>query len=568
MVRFFSFQRSAVPWGGVWGDGGGGVCGVAGHVDSVGLRFQAQQFFVPALMGLAVSGAFTALFRSTQKEAETSLGIILADAGLLAVLWGVPFLGALVSISQWWQGRNCFPPAEIANYAIVFALAGAGFAVFFHGVRFPLSLWHSWPPIRYGAIVILSLWACYSGPSFLARMAADLSVRDDRRRRLEFFESQTGLSPDDVGSGFVQGLYGFDVPPFNIATDSRGFISATGGFQWYAGLPAPGLLRLGPNGHLDESFPRFPEFPILFSTPRILVARSGNLYLNVGLGAGPAPTRILPNGQIDLRFSEAVGDVAHPQYGPDHMAFQKDGKLLFSNSLRFINEAPIALVRLNPSGTQDVLFTEKANQALEARWGTVRCSRVEVTGDGRILAAVESETGSHGSRLARLLGDGTLDPTFRPPEDLNVTDFRAAPDGRVYVLAAPAEGKEKPGLMRLLEDGRRDPGFAPPALGVPARCFTVQAGGEVLVGGRLTNAAGRTCGLLRFLPDGRYDPDFLPNRNSHLITPSVMAMHVGEDGKIYLSGRFSTLQYLFGRRLFTFLCLTPDGKRDPKFVLP
>jgi hypothetical protein len=48
----------------------------------------------------------------------------------------------------------------------------------------------------------------------------------------------------------------------------------------------------------------------------------------------------------------------------------------------------------------------------------------------------------------------------------------------------------------------------------------------------------------------------------------LTAVHVGDDGKILVAGQFTTMQFLFGRRVFTFMRLDEDGRRDPSFVLP
>lgn len=565
--RIFSFQRSAVPW--AFFTGGIAVAlftGLAGHTDPAGLRVQTQQFLIPTVIVLIALGAFVTIFRG-EAQGEASLGITLSDMVVTAVLWGGPLVVGLVTLAQWWQGRPCFPPPEITNFSIVFALAGAGFAVCFHGVRVPLMLWHKWPPLRYGTILLLAFWVVYTGPAFVARVSADLTVREDRRRRLEFYRKQTGTDPEDAGTGFVQGLYGFDVPPFSLATDLRGNITAAGGFQWYGGMPAPGLLRLTSDGHFDESFPRFPDFPVLFSRPRVLVALSGNTYVNVGLSGGSPPTRILPNGQIDAQFAQVVGDPAHPPYSPDHMVFQSDGRLVFSNEVRFVGMAPMAIVRLKPSGLIDEEFTQRANADLEARWGAARCSVVGVGSDGRVFALVEKSSGAPVGRLVAFNPDGSLDATFTPPEDLAIRNFRCAPDDALYIVATPGPGTPA-GLMRLLENGRTDPSFGPPAYGTLVKDLEVQKDGKVLALGRLKNAVGHPAGLVRFLPDGRFDPAFLPNRDSHGISPVLTAVQVGEDGKILVAGQFTTMQYLFGRRVFTFMRLDEDGRRDPSFVLP
>src|SRR5207249_6412172 len=94
---------------------------------------------------------------------------------------------------------------------------------------------------------------------------------------------------------------------------------------------------------------------------------------------------------------------------------------------------------------------------------------VVVLQDQRILLGGEftAVSGASNAYLARLSADGTLDPAFNP---------RGQTDGEVFCMAQQPDGKvlvggqfnhllgmERHGLARLLEDGTLDPSLNPNA---------------------------------------------------------------------------------------------------------
>lgn len=569
MPRLLSFQRSAFPWGVLFAMGGAGLfAGLAGRVTADFLQSEMQRFLIPSISFFGFCGALTPLFRVETSREESTPMTILSDALAVAGLWAIPLLSAMVLLSRWWQGMECFATRDIPNYALLLAISGASFAVLFHLVRFPLVLWHRWPFLRYSILLLLIGGAALKGQAWLPRLAADLAVRAERQKRLDAFRRLTGRDPEDLAPDEERSLNGFDNPPLSLAVAPNNFVWAAGGFQWYAGRYAPGLLRLTPRGQWDDSVPLYPNFPVMFSSPKLLSTPSGALYLNIGLAGGAAPTRLLPDGQMDPGYSTKSEEENPPPYFPEHMALQADGKLVFSNSFRLEGVAPAVIVRLTPGGLPDEAFVDRANGAIRDRWGDVRPGRVAVAGDQKILLSITSSTGS--VRLIRLTPEGALDDGFLSPPDLRVRDFACAPDGGVYVLAVPFPGRERlrSSLLRLKPDGRLDPVFSSMERGFGARCLAVQRDGKVLVGGRLKRTGNEEFGLHRYLPNGVLDPAFLPNGRRLRIDPLVMMICPLDDGGILVAGRFTTPQNLYGRQMLTFLRLTPEGRWDTTYGLP
>lgn len=569
MPRLLSFHRSAFPWGVLFAIGGAGLfAGLAGRVTADFLQSEMQRFLIPSISFFGFCGALTPLFRAESSREELTPMSVVSDALAVAGLWAIPLLSAMVLLARWWQGMDCFAPRELPNYALLLAISGASFAVLFHLVRFPLALWRQWPLLRFAILLLIIGGTAFKGPVWLPRLAADLAVRAERQKRLETFRRLTGRDPEDLAPDEERSLNGFDNPPASLAVAPNGFVWAAGGFQWYAGRYAPGLVRLTSRGQWDDSVPLYPNFPVMFSSPRLLTTPSGALYVNIGLAGGAAPTRLLPDGQVDPVYS-TKGEEGEPRaYFPESMALQTDGKLVFSNSLRLEGVEPEVIVRLAPGGLPDEAFMSQANAAIRARWGDARPGRVAVAGDQKILLTITPSTG--GVRLVRLTPDGALDDGFLSPPELSVRDFACAPDGGVYILAAPFPGKERSrsALLRLKADGRLDPVFSSMDRAHGARCLAVQRDGKILVGGRLKRAGDEEFGLQRFLPNGTLDPAFLPNGRRLRIDPLVTAICPLDDGGVLVAGRFTTPQNLYGRQMLTFLRLTPEGRWDTTYGLP
>lgn len=567
--RLLSFQRSAFPWGFLFGLGGAVLFGgLAGRVTAEFFQSEMERYLIPAICLFGFSGALTPFFRGSTGHGESSPLVVLTDALAVGGLWAIPLLASLSTLARWWQGVDCFSANVIPQYALLLAVSGACFATLFHLIRFPLSLWHRWPVLRFVVLLSLLTWISHKGPVWIPRLAADIAVRAERQKRMEALRNTTGREPDDLSPDEERSLGGFDNPPLCLALGTNNTVWAAGGFQWYAGRYLPGLLRMSVKGQWDSTLPPYPNFPVMFSSPRVLVDSSGLVYLNIGLGNGPAPTRLLPNGQVDQDFLEKMRSDEHPPYFPESMALQSDGRLIFSNSFRLEGRKPEVLVRLTLGGLPDWDFIRTANAAINARWGTVLPGRLALTNDQKILLVVSQATGP--ARLIRLTPTGEIDPVFLSPPDLTIRDFAVDPKGVVYALAAPFPSKVRvrAALHRLGSDGRSDPGFSSFVRGLGARCLAITSDGKILVGGRIQGLGSEEYGLMRFLPNGAMDPSFLPNGRRLRIDPVVTQILPLSDGSALIAGRFSTPQNLYGRQMLTFLRLTPEGRWDTTFGQP
>ena len=142
--------------------------------------------------------------------------------------------------------------------------------------------------------------------------------------------------------------------------------------------------------------------------------------------------------------------------------------------------------------------------------------------DGRAVIAgtFTATAGQLHDSISILLPDGTLDPSFQPPGNLDGSyhAVKVQPDGKILVAGSFSTlgGLPRVGLARLNPDGSVDPGFTPTLLRGSSVYFTVYdvdllPDGRVAVIGGFDNVDGHSQeGIAVLLPDGRRDPSFDP----------------------------------------------------------
>jgi uncharacterized delta-60 repeat protein len=153
--------------------------------------------------------------------------------------------------------------------------------------------------------------------------------------------------------------------------------------------------------------------------------------------------------------------------------------------------------------------------------------------------------------LARLLADGTLDPTFNPRPDGPVTTVAVQPDGKILIggqfTSLQPEGAAAPTtrnrVARLNADGTLDTAFDPDANGI-VNCILPLPDGRILLGGafnslRPNGAATATARphLARLQADGTLDLSLAASFNDE-----VRSLALQGDGKILVAGAFTTVQ--------------------------
>jgi uncharacterized delta-60 repeat protein len=274
--------------------------------------------------------------------------------------------------------------------------------------------------------------------------------------------------------------------------------------------------------------------------------RPGSLDSQFNRGANPSP------GTLRLRLTT--------------MALQPDGQLLAGGEFTLNMSTLAGMTRLKADGSLDTGFGTDGITPLP-----VSPQAVAAQSNGRILVAGNSmmSTGS----LLRLLPSGAVDGTF-PMLDLGaITALHVLPDDRILVAGSIQRDGLTLGLIRLSAAGvvdasfaRTDLEFAPGFAGGNVRCLARAVSGDLYVGGEFSRIGGspRT-GFAKLDSAGVVAPAFGPLLGLPELSPDrpgVGAMLLRSDGKLVISGRFTTVN---GTPRAGLARLLPDGSLDSSF---
>ncbi len=252
------------------------------------------------------------------------------------------------------------------------------------------------------------------------------------------------------------------------------------------------------------------------------------------------------------------------------MALQPDGRILVAGS---VASGGFLVARLFANGDLDPSFGGTGYVTLAFPEGSAGASAVALQSDGKVVVVGTVSNfvpiPSQDYAAARFLADGTPDASFgsggRVVLDLGgrLPEFTEAmvlqPDGRLVMAGLTnAPSGSGCGMARLLENGTLDPSFGTSGLVFPHDVWDCKA--LALLGdGRLVVAgASKTSGLvMRLQPDGAFDVTFgnggVVPTSRHVNPANAVALD--SRGRIVLAGEG-------GGREAVFLRLLPDGSPD------
>jgi len=275
----------------------------------------------------------------------------------------------------------------------------------------------------------LLVWGNFSRLSAEARHGLALLTRDGA--------VDPAFRPPELWLGHRQfeelGRYWPNAGVFRVKLQPDGKLVLAGAFSRVNGQPRYSLLRLHPDGSVDESFGRELRFDglvrdlVIQPDGRIVV---GGAFEHINGRRRPFIARLLPDGTPDDSFQPNGGPTSGWTVIILALDLQPDGRILMGGYFEKVDGQPMLnLARLNPDGTFDRTFKLRHGAS-----GPV--GRIWQQPDGRIVVSGYFDTiGGRGSRrLARLLADGTPDPGFRPPQpNAEVFNIAMLPDGRLLV---------------------------------------------------------------------------------------------------------------------------------------
>jgi uncharacterized delta-60 repeat protein len=274
--------------------------------------------------------------------------------------------------------------------------------------------------------------------------------------------------------------------------------------------------------------------------------------------------RLNADGTVDTGFDPGTGATGGSAK-VFSIAVQADGKLLIGG--QFTSYGGVArnnIARLNVDGSLDTDFDPGSGANSFVR-------SVALQADGKVIIGGWFTTykGVSRNRIARLNGDGSVDPGFVPgsgpsgfwPE---VSSVAPQADGKVLIGGGftTVRGVARNHIARFNEDGTLDTGFDP-GIGASDTVSTValQADGKVLIGGLFTSYNGVTRNrIARLNVDGSLDTGFASGSGAD---GTVTSMDVQENGKVLIAGYFNSFT---GVAYNGIARLNVDGTLDTGFV--
>jgi len=330
-----------------------------------------------------------------------------------------------------------------------------------------------------------------------------------------------------------------------IKRQTDGKLLIGGIFENVNGVRRTNIARLNPDGTLDTSFnvpsnlfnflPNYVYDIELQADGKIIVGR----YMF--LGNSPARSeslgsystggviRLNPDGSLDESFMTiATGLMLSLNVAPDNSIFIGG---LFDN-LQVPPYGTGTFCKLLPNGDLDTVFYP-SQQPLGAIYEIV------TQADGKLLVSGTFLTvgGTPRPGTARYNTNGTLDTSYTGVLR-NVYALGLANDGKIYAGGnfPISGGNPNQNLARLMPYGSIDPTFVGTA-NAPVRDLIVQPNGKVIIGGEFTNYYSNPVGrLARVNPNGSFDPTFNTGAGA---SGNIYALEKQADGKLLVGGQFS-----------------------------
>jgi uncharacterized delta-60 repeat protein len=345
----------------------------------------------------------------------------------------------------------------------------------------------------------------------------------------------------------------------NLALQPDGKLLIGGNFTTINGITRQNIARINPDGSLDQTFDpgsgtdNVVHAIMLQPDGKILIAGDFSLVNNV---SRQGIARLNPDGSLDTSFDPGVG-VAGSVW---EAVLQPDGKVIVAGDFNVVaGKTRNYIARLQADGTLDSTFNATAGPD---SWIT----GLDLQPDGSILIGGDFSgiSGMPRFRVARLLGNGTLDQSFDPGSSANerVRELIVQPDGKVLVAGrfTGFNGAPYGRIVRLNTDGTLDTDFRPGSgANGPVLGLRMQPDGKLLISGDFTTFNGHPCSYFaRLLPNGSLDTTWLGNADN-----TVWDLAVQPDGKIVIAGDFTMVK---GAPRQSLARLNADGTLDTSFA--
>lgn len=354
---------------------------------------------------------------------------------------------------------------------------------------------------------------------------------------------------------------------YSMAVQPDGKILVGGLFAEFDGLPLHSLIRLNPNGSIDQSFG-----PVAISTSgyargvrQLFLRPDGKILIAGGFDAINGEIR---DSMALLNVDGSLASDFNISFGSSAAKLALDGSnWLVYGAITAVDGTMVpGIARLNAEGGLEAGFVADVKSAPESEGFSI--SAVVRLDSGQILVSgEEKDNGLIRYFLRRLNSDGSRDNTFVEPVLDGYTQAMVALSNGQIVLMGDS------GVWSFNPDGSQSEHIA---IDTPwyAKCIFAQPDDSVLLGGEFFRfGKALRLGLLRFAPDGALDEAFVADAtgnnsyNSWILAPAVKRVFATSRGDFLIGGGFHGVTSSTARGSFYRLGrLTSDGAVDPGFV--
>lgn len=376
--------------------------------------------------------------------------------------------------------------------------------------------------------------------------------------------AQPGTLDASFSSGTAVNLGSFSQWLRAAVVQSDGKIIVGGSFSIFNGETKRGIVRLNTDGSIDNSFAigvgfdfvnisSIPAVSSIVIQPDGKIIAVGNFdsFNGVFLNHGNI-IRLNIDGSIDTSFNSInFGDTVFT------ISLQQDGKIVVGGSFNgyytignngvTTNTPCKSILRLNSDGSVDTTFNVGIGPITNGGVGTVY--KIIIQPDQKILVggAFYGFDTHYGNCLARILSDGSVDPSFQIgvgfQNDLGysvVNDIDILPDQSIFITGDFSKFDNIPSnkFIKLTPTGYKDFSFSiDSSLNLSIRNTTIDNNGKIILCATGSLNGNYIWNTIRLNPNGTNDPTFQSGTNFNDL-PFFSTLQ--SDGKILYFGPFTS----------------------------
>ena len=411
----------------------------------------------------------------------------------------------------------------------------------------------------------------FENTTFHPRLSA-IAVQPDMKILIggQFYEYQNNavsgivrLNPDGTLDNSFQTGSGVNGLVENIIVRNDNSVMISGYFDTYNGIDAKNIALLTSEGNLDDSFERPEEIDGRIKSTtiqpdgKIVVAGQFESYNSIDVHK---IIRLNADGTIDQSFNAGNRFKDQSLHAAIHKIMnQTDGKIIVIGKFdKSEGRLTKNVERLNTDGTVDTDFNPGIG------FNSVPSDLI-IQPNNRILISgtFSSYNGVTRQHITRIQTDGSLDDTFNYKDKYHIDtgwprywpirDIKCQPDGKIIAVGNFSSffGISRNSIIRVNVNGSIDTDFNPPIEYNSLHKLLLQKDGKIIVAG------GNK--LLRLNADGSIDQTFDTGVG---FDRGIYSMVLQDDGKIIVGGYFGSYN---GTTVNKIVRLNTDGTIDINF---